>query len=62
MSDPKTTTRQALDGAAMALEMCAGAHDAETPIPDALAKAAVIAYLNLTGRDAEAEEVSRVGT
>jgi hypothetical protein len=32
----------------------------ETPIPDALAQAAVIAYLNLRGREAEAEEVSRV--
>lgn len=51
---------QALNGAAYALEMCANHHDAGTAIPDALAQAAVIAYLNLTGREAEAEVVSNV--
>lgn len=61
----QTTThspQDCLDGAALALEMCARSHDCETAFPDALAKAAVIAYLNLTGRNAEAEEVARVGT
>ena len=65
MTDRSQTTEmqdlpRALNGAAYALEMCASVHDAETMIPDALAKAAVIAYLNLTGREAEAEAVSNV--
>lgn len=68
MTEPaltRTTTRSPrdrLDGAASALEMCAREYGCETVFPDALAKAAVIAYLNLSGRDAEAEEMSRVGT
>lgn len=49
---------RAIGGAAMALEMCASALDAETAIPDHLAKAAVIAYLTFTGREAEADAVS----
>lgn len=52
----------ALGGAAYALEMCGEAHDVGIACPDALAKAAIIAYLNFTGRAAEAEALSHVGT
>ena len=57
---PHATPAQALGGAGCALEMCAAAMDAETAFPGALAKSAIIAYLSLTGRDAEAEKVSHV--
>ena len=57
---PHVTSSQALDGAGCALEMCAAAVNAELAFPNALAKAAIIAYLSLTGRDAEAEKVSHV--
>ena len=43
-------------------KMCTQQDGCETVFSDALAKAAVIAYLNLSRRDAEAEEMSRVGT
>lgn len=48
-----------LDGAAYALEMCSAVPNATA---DDLARAVVVAYLNLTGRDAEAKEIARVGT
>ena len=51
-SAPETTPPTPLDGAAYALEMCQGALPHATA--DDLAQAAVIAYLNLTGRDDEA--------
>ena len=57
---PHATPAQALGGAAFALEMCAAAMNAETAFSGALAKSAIIAYLSLTGRDAEAEKVSHV--
>ena len=57
---PHATPAQALGGAECALEMCAAAMNAETAFSGALAKAAVIAYLSLTGRDAESEKVSHV--
>ena len=57
---PHATPAQALGGAAFALEMCEATMDAETAFSGALAKAAVIAYLSLTGRDAEAKKVSHV--
>ena len=57
---PHAIPAQALGGAAFALEMCEATMNAETAFSGALAKAAIIAYLSLTGRDAEAEKVSHV--
>ncbi|MGI4941794.1 MAG: hypothetical protein ACRYHQ_14740 [Janthinobacterium lividum] len=50
---------RAVAAAALALEMCANAVGSQG-FSDVLAKAAIIAYLNGTGREAEAVKVSNV--